>query len=272
VQRLLADSTMRLRLLRELGSQDPDRKELEHLALQKLIIRGLFLQEAAQRHLTVTEQELDGAFTKFRSRFKNAKRFAAWKKAQGLDDKRLREDLHAQMLVRLARKAVAEEARLTEEQVQEYYEAHKEEWKRAEEVRLRVIAVRDKAAADELLAALKHGEDFDRLARERSVGDGAAQGGDLGWVRTQRLQSPLQEAVRSLKAGETSGPLQSGAEFIVVRVEERQPGRTVRLAEARPEIERRLLPAKQQEAVEAWLMEQAQQAQIEVLLNARKGL
>jgi hypothetical protein len=43
------------------------------------------------------------------------------------------------------------------------------------------------------------------------------------------------------------------------------------LAHARPEIERRLLPAKRQEAVEAWLTEQQVKSKIEVLTDAAAG-
>jgi parvulin-like peptidyl-prolyl isomerase len=65
--------------------------------------------------------------------------------------------------------------------------------------------------------------------------------------------------------GETGGPVQSGAEFLLVRVEERRPARVMTLAEAQPQIERRLRAAKQQEVVQAWLTEQAKQAKIEVV-------
>jgi len=161
---------MRVRLLQELGSQNPETNELERLALQKLITRGLLLQEAARRNLTVSEQELDQAFTRFRSRFKNARKFAAWKKARELDDTALREDLRAQILLKRVRAALAEEVRLSEEEVQAYYEGNREHWK------------------------------------------------------------------------------------------------TKSLAEVRPEIERRLLPKKREEAIQAWLAEREKQARIEVFV------
>jgi len=59
--------------------------------------------------------------------------------------------------------------------------------------------------------------------------------------------------------------VQSGAEFLLVRVEERRPAHMMSLAEAQPQIERHLLAAKQQKVVQAWLAEQEKQAKIEVV-------
>jgi parvulin-like peptidyl-prolyl isomerase len=266
LQRVLADPAMRRRMKLELGVQEPDSKELVRLALQKLINQRLILQEAGRRDFTVTEQELKHGVAAFRRRFKDARKFTAWMKTRGLDDNLLREGIRAEILMTRVRAAVVADVQLTEEQVQEYYEAHREEVKTAEEVRLRLIAVHDKAAAEEILAAVQKGEDFERLARERSLESRAAQGGDTGWVNPQTLSPPLREAVGTMKAGETRGPLQSGVEFQIVRLEERRPARTKSLAEARPEIEQRLLPAKRQEAFQAWLAEQEKTSKIEVFL------
>jgi len=154
---------------------------------------------------------------------------------------------------------------LTEEQVQAYYEAYKDDLKTDDEVRLRIVAVQDKAAAEELVAALQHGEDFDRLVRERSLEDRAAPGEGLGWMSAQTLPPELREAVSTLKAGETGGPVQSGTEFLLVRVEERRAAHMMSLAEAQPQIKRRLLAEKQRKVIQDWLSEQEKQAKIEVL-------
>jgi parvulin-like peptidyl-prolyl isomerase len=164
--------------------------------------------------------------------------------------------------------ALVEGVCLTEEEVQDYYEVHKEDLTIGEEVRLRIIAVRDRAAAEDILAALRKGENFSRLARKRSLGLRASQGGDTGWVNLQALPLPLRQAVGMLKTGDVAGPLEKNAdEFLIVGLEGRRPVRAKSLAEALPEIERRLLPEKRQEAVEAWLTEQENNSKIELLLH-----
>ncbi len=264
LQRMLADPTMRQQLQRELGVQGPDSKELERLALRKLINRRLILQEARRQELEVSEQDLAQAVAAVRGRFKDLEAFRAWLSARGLDDKSLLDAIRIEMLGTRATAALVQGVRLTDEQAQEYYEAHKDDLKAAEGVKLRVIAVKDRAAADEILATVRKGGDFARLARERSVAPHAAQDGDTGWIGLPALPPPLRTAVSKLKVGETGGPLQTGAEFLLIRLEERRPARARSVAEARPEIERRLLPAKRREVVHAWLTEQEKKSKIEV--------
>jgi len=266
MQRLLADPLVHRQLQWELGVRGQDRKAWERLAVQKLIHRQLILQEARRREVTVTREDLSQATTALRRHFKDLKSFGAYLQARGLDDQSLQEMLRNDILMTRVRDALVKEVRVTEKQVQEYYAGHKAELKTAEAVRLRVIAVQDKKAADEIMAAVRKGEDFARLAQERSKGSHAAQGGDMGWVSPRTLPSPLRETVGTLKAGETRGPLQSGTAFLLVRVEDRRPAQPMSLAEARPEIERRLLAAQQQEMLQAWATEQEKKAKIEVFL------
>jgi len=65
LQRILADPVTRRQLQQELGVSEPDSKELDRLALQKLISRRLVLQEAGRRNFTVTERELDQALAHY---------------------------------------------------------------------------------------------------------------------------------------------------------------------------------------------------------------
>src|SRR4029453_3974855 len=102
--------------------------------------------------------------------------------------------------------------------------------------------------------------DVDRLALERSVKVLAAPGADEGWVRVQTLPPALREAVSTLQAGETGGPVQRGATFLLVGVEERRPAHLMSLVEAQPQIKRRLLVEKQRKVVQAWLTDQEKQA------------
>jgi parvulin-like peptidyl-prolyl isomerase len=268
LQRLLADPLERSQLLLEVGAQDPDHKELDRLALRKLINRRLILQEAARRNVTVTDQELDKAITSLRRRFEDLRSFGAWMQEQGIEEKSLFETIRDEMLAARVRAALVEGVGLTEEQVQQYYDAHREDLT-SEEVRLRLIVVKDKATAEAILAALEKGEAFGALARKRSVGLRAAQGGETGWVDSHALWPRLREAVRTMTAGQAGGPLQRGADFLIVRLDERRPGRVKSLAESRREIERRLLPAKHQEAVQAWLTEQEKKSTIELFPEAK---
>ncbi len=264
IQRVLADPIMRRQFEWELGDPAPAGITLEHLVLRKLVNGRLLLQEAGRRNLAVSEAELNQAIGALRRRFKDPQEYEAWVAAHALDDASLRKTLRDDLLITRVQAALVEGVRLSEEQVQGYYTGHREELKTVEALRLRLIVVKDKAAADKVVAALKNGEAFDRLAQERSVVSTAAQGGDMGWVSPQQLLPTLREAVATLKAGETSKPVLHDDRFLVARLEERRPSHTMSPAEARPEIERRILLPKQREALQAWLTDQKKKSKLEV--------
>jgi len=257
--------------LLELGRQQqpgniaPDGEELRSSALQQLFQRRLVLQEARRQQLTVTGQELDQAVSALRNRFADLKAFGVWMQERGLDDRSLFDTLRDDLLVARCMAALVESVEVTGQQVHDYYASRKDDLTIGEEVRLRIIVVGSEAAAREILAALRAGENFSRLARQRSLGLRAAQGGDTGWVNTRTLPPALRNSVALLRPGDASHPVQKAAdEFLIVGLQGRRGMQAKNLDEARPVIERRLLAARQQEAVQTWLQEQEQQAQIEV--------
>lgn len=268
LERMRANPLTLLQAREELGVQEPDADALDRVAMRKLVHHRLVIQEARRRNITVTEEELDDAIASLRRRFGDLASFGAWIKEQGLDEGSLFETVRADMAADRVWAALVEGVRVTDEQVQRYYDAHADELRR-EEVRLRIIAVRDEATAGEIVAALRKGADFGRLARQRSMGLRAAKGGDTGWVGAETLRPPLREAVATLKPGEARGPLRRGPELLIVLLEGRRPGSTRTLAEARSEIASRLLPAGRQEVVRAWLAEQEKSSSIEVFPRGR---
>jgi len=265
-ERVLANPPARQQLLQELGTQDPNSKELERLALRKLIHRRLILQEAARRKFIVGDKDLDKAITTLRDRFENLREFGIWMTEQRLQDKLLFDSVRDDMLAIRVREALMEGVRVTDEQVRQYYDSHKDELKIVE-LRLQVIVVKEKAAAEEILKAAFKGEDFGRLAQQRSLGLRAAQGGDTGWVDSATLWPALRETAGALRPGEATGPLQRGDEFLAVRLHARRPGRMKTLSEARPEIESRLLSQQQQKVLQAWLAEQEKTTKIEIFVT-----
>jgi peptidyl-prolyl cis-trans isomerase C len=265
LQRVMADSLLRGQLQQELGVPEPDGKEVDRLALGLVIKRRLILQEAGRRQLTVTEREIDEAVTALRRRFPDLKTFGPWLKERGLNDRSLFDAVRTDLLVARVRATLVEGLRVSDEQVWAYYEARKGQLKTSEAVRLRVIAATDMAAASHIVAKAQAGEDFERLVRDQSSRDQTTGRRDMGWAVLPALPGPLRETVGTLKIGDVGGPVPLGAEFLVVRLEERRPARPKTLAEARPEIERRLLSARQREVLRSWLTEQEKQSTIEVL-------
>jgi hypothetical protein len=141
---------------RTAGGAAPE--ELDRLALRKLIHLRLLLQEARRRGLTVTEKELDAAIVSLRRRFEDLASFGAWMKEQGLDEESLFESVRADMMAERVAWVLAWSARVGEDDVRRYREAHQEEMTlgRAEaraEIERRLLAARRREALDAWLAS-----------------------------------------------------------------------------------------------------------------------
>jgi len=92
----------------------------------------------------------------------------------------------------------------------------------AEQVHARHILVKTEAEAKQVLARLRAGEDFAKVAQEVSTDTGSsAQGGDLGWVGRGVMVAPFELAAFSLGVGELSEPVRSQFGFHIIQVLEK---------------------------------------------------
>ncbi|GIL06529.1 MAG: chaperone SurA [Betaproteobacteria bacterium] len=72
--------------------------------------------------------------------------------------------------------------------------------------------------AEDLLAQLKAGADFARLAASFSAGPEALSGGELGWRTAERLPTLFLDAVKDLKPGELAPIVRSPGGFHVLKL------------------------------------------------------
>jgi peptidyl-prolyl cis-trans isomerase D len=95
--------------------------------------------------------------------------------------------------------------------------------------------------AETVLAKVKAGDDFAALAKKYSKDPGSAEkGGDLGWFGRGMMVKPFEQAAFSLKAGETSGIVESDFGFHIIRLAGIEPSRTKAFDEVRSQIESEL--------------------------------
>lgn len=93
-----------------------------------------------------------------------------------------------------------------------------------QEYKARHILVDSEAKANELIAKLKAGANFEQLAKENSIDPSGKQGGDLGWFSPNRMVKPFSEAVEKLKKGEfTTEPVHTQFGWHVIQLEDTKP-------------------------------------------------
>ncbi|MDO5641333.1 MAG: peptidylprolyl isomerase [Paracoccus sp. (in: a-proteobacteria)] len=86
------------------------------------------------------------------------------------------------------------------------------------------ILLETEEAALAVIEEIGKGEDFAKLAEERSLDPGSAQnGGDLGWFTADRMVAPFATAVEAMEPGSTSTrPVQSPFGWHVIRLNEKR--------------------------------------------------
>lgn len=95
-----------------------------------------------------------------------------------------------------------------------------------------------RARAEEVLAELGGGANFEVLARRYSVDPGSReQGGDLGWFRRGRMVPAFENVVYSMRPGQTSGIVETDFGFHIIRLDRvRGTERQARHILIRPEV------------------------------------
>src|ERR1700733_14994386 len=143
---------------------------------------------------------------------------------------------------------VADTIQISDTQVQDYYNAHKEEYRTPERVHARhiLLSIANKpkdqvpaiqAQAEALLKQIKAGGDFAELAKKNSQDPGSAQkGGDLGWVSRGQMVKNFEDAVFTLKPNEISNVVTTEYGFHIIQVLEKQPAHLQTVDEVKPAI------------------------------------
>lgn len=112
----------------------------------------------------------------------------------------------------------------TEESLKAAYEKLKNHPAASEYKAAHILLPTEKEAQD-VIAQIKGGANFDKIAAEKSKDEGSkSQGGDLGWSDPGKFVRPFAEAMVKLKKGElTELPVQSNFGWHVIRLNDIRP-------------------------------------------------
>jgi len=156
----------------------------------------------------------------------------------------------------------------------EILESYKTDPKYQQKVALRLshILAKTEEEAKEILSRIRSGEDFSKVATERSRDPGSREtGGDMGWVVRGRLVKPLEEAAFALKEGEVSDVVKTVYGYHIIKLENRKTEPPVELKKARGEIVKELKVKKKKEFIEKKLLELKASVPIEILSEKYKN-
>jgi peptidyl-prolyl cis-trans isomerase SurA len=147
--------------------------------------------------------------------------------------------------------------------IEDYYRKHHDEFTSKEEIKLRMIMIpgqkdtgnaqAQKALAEEVLGRLAGGAEFEQTAQIYSEDSTRDNGGDWGWIGRNTLAAGLEKFAFNMPVGRISNIIDYAGNYYILKVEEKRGGTTKSLAEARADIEKKLLQDEAQQIQERWI-------------------
>ncbi|MGI6008733.1 MAG: peptidylprolyl isomerase [Methanomethylophilus sp.] len=90
------------------------------------------------------------------------------------------------------------------------------------EVHAAHILVKDEAQAKNIMAEIRAGGNFGKLAQKYSICPSKKKGGDLGWFKRGQMVKPFEDAAFSAKKGDLVGPVKTEFGWHVIKILEQR--------------------------------------------------
>ncbi len=195
---------------------------------------------------------------------------------QGMSWEDYKANFRNQLLTQeVIRREVGSRVDIGRDDVKKYYEDHKQEFVRPEQVVLadiflstegktpEQVAVIQKKAND-LLARLKKGDDFSELAKRNSEGPTAKDGGELGAFERGQLSKQLEDTVFALNKNQLTDVIQTKTGFEILKVIEHFEAGLQPVEKVEPEIENRIYAQRMQPILRNYLGELREESYVVV--------
>src|SRR5436190_1788910 len=262
-------SAPREKLLRsQFTGKDLEKKliELRELALKDLIDRRLVIQAFKKESYQIPDHIVDQRVHDIiRESFGGDRNtFIKTLEAQSYTLGEFKEKELERIMVQAMRSHnVKTNSIISPTKIEDYYRKHREEFTSKEQIKLRMIMIpgqkdtasapAQKALAEEVLGKLAGGAEFDRTAQVYSEDSTRDNGGDWGWIERNTLAAPLEKVAFNMPVGRISNIIDYAGNYYIIKVEDKHGGTTKSLAQAREDIEKRLIQEEAQGIQERWI-------------------
>jgi len=243
--------------------------------IQSLVDRALLYQASVKEGVSVSEEEIQQEWDKIRNRFTSEEAFQTVLKRMGMTEQDVKGEIQrGEAVQKFIRERFGQSAEISEEEARAFYESHPEAFVRPEQIRARHILIRpdpeggeaaDKDAVEKLQAIRKEAEDgkaFAELAKEHSQGPSSEQGGDLGYFPRGKMAKPFEDAAFALKSGDMSDVVKTRFGYHLIKLEDRKPEGAVPFEEVEDALRKHLGTEAVKEAVQSYVKQLRQEAEI----------
>ncbi len=230
--------------LRRQKIQPPAADVLERQVLERMIVDRAQMQLARETGVRVDDATVNAALGRIaESNGLSVQALRQRLESDGVSFAQFRDDIRQDIIVnRLRDREVDSRIQVSDSELENFIAEQAGVAADSEEVNIAQILLRvpensptdridaTRKRADELIAQLKGGADFARVAASFSNAPEALQGGELGWRNTDRLPTLFIDSIKGLKPGDVSPVVRSPNGFHILKVLGRRSGVDSKLA------------------------------------------
>ena len=258
--------------------------DFEDSILNILIESELLYQTGLKMDIPDRESRAEEMYGEIAARFVSPQMMAEALSRDGMTPAGLRESLKRKVVIQtVLDEKVYSQVEVSEEEIEKYYQSHREELEEPERIKVRQIQLtfprnatpEGKEALKEKALGLKKridgGEDLSALAREFSEAPDRETGGEMGFFiegQLARLDPALEKAAWALKTGEVSEPVETRIGYHLIMVDERLPARIPSLEESREKIGAGIKGRKTPEILDRLIAEIKKEIPVEKLVSS----
>jgi peptidyl-prolyl cis-trans isomerase SurA len=241
-------------------------EERQKTSLRDLIDQSLLVQRAKDMGVSVEPElikRLDAIRTQ--NKIESMEELEKAVTAQGMNWEDFKNNIRNTLLTqRVISHEVGSHITISDEEVSKYYDAHKAEYVRPEQVALREIEVSTQGKkpeeipdlrkkAETTLQRIKDGEDFGEMAKRFSDSKTKTQGGFLGLYKHGELSKGLEDQVFKMKKNDLTDIIETKQGFLILQVLEHYDEGEQSLAKVKNEIMEKLYGGRMEPAMREYL-------------------
>jgi peptidyl-prolyl cis-trans isomerase SurA len=240
--------------------------DLQKNALRDLIDQSLLVQRAKDMGISVEPdviKQLDQI--RIENKLPSMEALEEAVSKQGLNWEDFKNNIRSGLLTKkVIGSEVGSHISVPKEEIQKYYDEHKAEFVRPEQVALRSIEVNTagkdatevadlRKKADTARKRIQDGEDFGEIAKRYSDGATAKQGGYLGIYKRGELSKELEDTVFKMKRNDLTEVMETRQGFLIMQVLEHYDEGEQSLAKVENEINEKLYSQRMEPALREYL-------------------
>jgi peptidyl-prolyl cis-trans isomerase C len=231
---------------------------LQTQAVEFLVQREEFSQKAKDLGINITDKQVEDRLRQIKQQYfgNSEKRYRAQLKAQGLTDTEVRDDIRSQLVSEAIFNKVTKDTKVSNKDIQTYYNAHKAQYGQPESRDVRHILVKSKSQAQSIYTHLREdkGSDFAAYAKKFSQDPGSKnQGGKLTITKGQTVPA-FDQAAFTLPTKAISTPIKTQFGYHIIQpLSDVRPAKTTPLKDVKASIQQQLLQQKKNAAMTKWV-------------------